>query len=66
MMFDEDRLRADIARLPARTRWRYTLRPAFLRYVLNKAFPGRWTALEISQIRQRAAEDAAELRDLAE
>ena len=47
-------LAEDIAALPLRTRWRYTLRPAWLRAVIVRAWPGRWTELEISQIRRRA------------
>lgn len=66
MSVRDERLRRDIAALPLRTRWRYTLRPAVLRYAINRVWRGRWTQLEIDQIRQRAREDAALLEELAE
>lgn len=53
----------DISQLPARTRWRYRLRPAWLRYAINRAWPGRWTQLEIDQIQRRAHQRWLEMQD---
>jgi len=56
----------DIASLPLRIRWRYVLRPVFLRVLINRTWPGRWSAIEVEQILRRAAEDFAALRDCIE
>jgi len=58
--------RIDLASYPRRVRWRYTLRPAWLRVAINRTWRGRWSAEEIADINRRAAEDAARMRELAE
>lgn len=59
---DEER-EADIRALPWSVRWRYVLRPAWLRFAINRAWPGRWSAQENEQIRRRAAELAEWLQE---
>ncbi|HXJ27032.1 MAG TPA: hypothetical protein VNH17_15080 [Streptosporangiaceae bacterium] len=65
-MTGDEELREDIADLPLRTRWRYTLRPAPLRYAINRVWPGRWSGQEIDQIMRRARQRAAELQENVE
>ena len=62
----DDEAQQDIAALPWRIRWRYRMRPARLRYLINTLWPGHWSAEEIAQIRRRARERYEALKDLIE
>ncbi len=43
-----------ISSLPVSVRWRYTLRPVWLRVAISRVWPGRWSDAELEQIKARA------------